>query len=66
MNNFLFLVVGRGQGQREKERENPSQAPHPMRSLMQVQFHDLDHDLSQNQESDAQPTEPHSPAMYNF
>ena len=48
-----------GEGQRERKRENLQQAPHSTWSLMQGSIpQPWDHDLSQNQELDAQPTEP--------
>ena len=48
----------RGRG-RMKDRENPKQAPHLAQSPMQGPIpRPWDHNLSQNQESDAQLTEP--------
>ena len=63
---YLFLRetetarVGEGQRERERERENPKQAPicqHRARGGART-HEPWDHDLSWNQESDAQPTEP--------
>ena len=49
-------VVG---GEWQRERENPKQAPHSAQSLMWGSISQpRDRDLSQNQDSDAQPTEP--------
>ena len=49
-----------GEGQRARERENPKQAPcYQRRAWHRAQSQELwDHGLSQNQESDAQPSEP--------
>ena len=44
--------------EREKEKENLKQAPHSVQSLTQGWIpQSWDHDLSQNQEWDVQPTE---------
>ena len=55
----LFILV-EGGAERERERENPRQAPHcqcePDMGL-ELTNHERDHDLSRNQESDAQRTE---------
>ena len=64
---FPFLItkifclkerVQAGEGQREREGKNLKQPPCPARSLTQGSISPpCDHDLSQNQESDAPPTE---------
>ena len=69
---FLFLSWERKSTNqrkgREKERENLKQAPHSARSLMQGLIPwPWDHDLVQNQESDAQLTEsPRHPNLEYF
>ena len=48
-----------GNGQREKRRENLGQTlPGKHKAQDRAWPQDWDHDVSQNQESDAQPTEP--------
>ena len=58
-----------GEGQK-KERQNPKQAPcHQHRARHGARTHELqDHDLSQNQQSDAQPAVPprHPQVTYNL
>ena len=56
------MCEGAGEGQRE--RENLKQAPHSVRGLTQGWIpRPRDHDLSQNQESGAQLTEPPRQAL---
>ena len=51
--------VRAGERGRGRERDNPKQAPHSVQSLTQGSIiPPWDHDLSQNQELDVQPTEP--------
>ena len=64
-NVYLFILGGResisrGEEQRERGRECPKQAPHcQCRVRCEAQSQELwDRDLSRNQESDTQPTEP--------
>lgn len=61
-------TVGR-EGQRKKKGEHLKQTPHWAQSLTRVSIPEpCDHDLNQNQQSDAQPTGPlrHPPILTDF
>lgn len=65
--HFVFSFFWQGEMQRERERENPKQIPHSVWSLTWgLVSRPWDHDLSRNQESDTQLTEPpgHPCAMH--
>ena len=56
-----------GEGEGERKRENIKQPPHSVQSLTQGLIpRPWDHDLSRNQELDAQPTEPPRHPSVNF
>jgi len=57
---ILFIEYGAGEGQHERERERKSQSRlcTECGAQRRAQSDDPNHDLSQNQETDAQPTEP--------
>ena len=72
---FKFLIFERERerereraGERGRDRENPKQTPCSAQSLMWGSIlQPWDHDLNQNQESDAQLTEPpRRPQMHYF
>ena len=51
--------MGEGERERERERDRERENPKPASHSRGAQSHELkDHDPSQNQELDAQPTEP--------